>query len=166
MSWELEFFQDAHGREPVKDWLDSLDEAKQQAALRGLSKILAEQGPAVTASEYGKALEQGLYEFRLRVDAQVVLQKHAPELLAKHPEPPRGEVLLRIYFHPHGRRLILLLGGYDKGRDPSVRQEQKQIRLARTRFKQWRSYQGESGSPFRHWWVGTIRRQRHRKPDQ
>ena len=28
------------------------------------------------------------------------------------------EVLLRVFFHAHGDRLVLLLHGYDKGADP------------------------------------------------
>ena len=84
-AWELEFFRDADGREPVVTWLDNLDAVKREAAKRGLSIVLASQGPAVVGTEYGKNLGDGLFEFRLRIDAQVILQKHAPHLLAKYP---------------------------------------------------------------------------------
>ena len=96
-------------------------------------------------------------EFRLRLDAQVILQKHAPHLLANFPDPPHGRVLLRVYFHPHGDKLILLLGGYDKGDDPSTRAEQRGIALARRRLRQWQSSQAGGGSSFRRWWIGKIR---------
>lgn len=157
MAWELEFFRDADGREPVVTWLDNLDAVKREAAKRGLSIVLATQGPAVVGTEYGKNLGDGLFEFRLRIDAQVILQKHAPHLLAKYPDPPHGEVLLRVYFHPHRDKLILLLGGYDRGRDPSDKAEQKQIKQARKRLKQWKGNQAGRGSRFRTWWVRQVR---------
>ena len=36
-------------------------------------------------------------------------------------------------------RLILLLGGYDKGRDPSPRRQEREIALARSRLTDWRA---------------------------
>jgi hypothetical protein len=35
------------------------------------------------------------------------------------PEPGRGKILLRVFFHAHGNKLILLLSGYDKGERPA-----------------------------------------------
>lgn len=40
-------------------------------------------------------------------------------------------ILLRAFFHPHGNRLILLLAGYDKGRDASRQREDREIARAR-----------------------------------
>ena len=61
---ELEFYADQNGREPVREWLDELDEVKRAAALRGLSVILAAEGPGVSSTEYGKPLNKGRFEFR------------------------------------------------------------------------------------------------------
>jgi hypothetical protein len=39
-----------------------------------------------------------------------------------------------VFCHAHGDRLILLLGGYDKGADPSARRQQREIATARARL--------------------------------
>jgi hypothetical protein len=50
-------------------------------------------------------------------------------------------MLLRMFFHVHGDRLILLLAGYDKGKADSKREQQAQIAIARSRLKEWRARQ-------------------------
>jgi len=51
----------------------------------------------------------------------------------------RGKILLRVFCHAHGDRIILLLGGYDKGERPAPRQQQEQIAVARLRLKAWKA---------------------------
>jgi hypothetical protein len=36
-----------------------------------------------------------------------------------------------VFFAVCGAKIVLLLGGYDKGADPSDRRQQREIRLAR-----------------------------------
>lgn len=51
----------------------------------------------------------------------------------------RGAVLLRVFVHFYGSRVVLLLGGYDKGIDPKARRQQREIAQARrllTQFKE------------------------------
>ena len=48
-------------------------------------------------------------------------------------------VLLRLFVHFYGDKVILLLGGYDKGDDPKERRQQREISQARrllTQFKE------------------------------
>jgi hypothetical protein len=62
----------------------------------------------------------------------------------KKARPETGEtakILLRVFCHAHGDRIVLLLGGYDKGERPSARQQQAQIELPRTRLKDWQARQ-------------------------
>jgi len=54
-------------------------------------------------------------------------------------------ILLRVFFHPHGDKLILLLGGYDKGRFPGKRHQQRAIAVARQRLEVWRQRSAETG---------------------
>ncbi len=49
--------------------------------------------------------------------------------------------MLRVFFHPHGDKLILLLGGYDKGARPSAKRQQAEIEIARKRLAHWRERQ-------------------------
>jgi len=44
---------------------------------------------------------------------------------------PREKVLLRVFVHFYGDKVILLLGGYDKGNDPKERRQQREIAKAR-----------------------------------
>ena len=52
-----------------------------------------------------------------------------------------AKILLRVFCHVHGDRIVLLLGGYNKGERPSARHQQAQIELAKTRLKAWKSRQ-------------------------
>jgi len=53
-------------------------------------------------------------------------------------EPRHERILLRVFCHAHGDRLILLLGGYDKGADPSAKRQQREITEARRRLSDYR----------------------------
>ena len=162
MPYELEFYE-KDGREPVRDWLDSLTEHKRAAAMRALSIVLADQGIGVVQSEFGKALGGGLYEFRIRYSARGIVEKFRPGMTARLGPFPDDAVLLRVFFHPHGDRLILLLAAYDKGADPSEKRQQREIKIARKRLHAWRQANREGladARPFRHWWITQVRRRR------
>ena len=49
----------------------------------------------------------------------------------------RHVILLRVFVHFHGERVILLLSGYDKGDDPSERRQQLEIADARRHLTAW-----------------------------
>jgi|SRR5579859_6952215 len=132
--YALEFYRDSDGRQPVRDWIrNDLDRSKARALGVAMFHILQQEGIDVCATEYGKQLGKGLFEFRLRHNAQEVL--HNLGLLSS--DEPRTEegILLRVYCHAYGSKVILLLAGYDKAEAPSTQREQKEIRLARTRLK-------------------------------
>lgn len=81
-------------------------------------------------------LGDGLHEFRVRHDAATI------EGLAGH-EPVEGlptqkKILLRMFVHFHGNKVVLLIHGYDKGSDDSPRQQNREIRQARKRLTHWR----------------------------
>jgi hypothetical protein len=162
MSYELVFYDDQSGREPVREWLDALDVVKRAAAMRALSIILAEEGPGVCRTEYGRNLGGGLCEFRLRHDADEVLRSRRPDLHTKLPPQPQGQVLLRVFFAEIGGRVILLVGGYDKGRSPSKARQNAEIRSARGRLAEYqRRSAGSRPRPrFMGWWAQQVRRGR------
>lgn len=81
------------------------------------------------------SLGEGLFEFRLRHDAAEVLRSVGKEA---RPEAGGERVLLRVFCHAHGDRLILLLGGYDKGGDPSPKRQQREIATARRRLTEFK----------------------------
>ena len=83
-----------------------------------------------------KQLGEGLCEFRLRYNLAELLHRFE----GRDPAQASGrseEVLLRVFFHAHGDR-VLLLHGYDKGTDPSTRRQQREIAEARRRLRAFR----------------------------
>jgi phage-related protein len=130
-AWSLEFYAAPDGREPCREWLNRLSEPKRDALLVAFEHVLARLGPDVCESEWGKALGAGLYEFRVRHTAE--------ETAAMFAAGARGgtkghAIVLRVFFHPRGKRVILLLGGFDKAKDPSERRQQREIDTARRRL--------------------------------
>jgi putative component of toxin-antitoxin plasmid stabilization module len=139
--YQIEFFRRADGSEPVRRFMDSLTNDKRDALVAALKHVLGHQGLDVCASEWGKQLGGGLAEFRLRHDEREVLSIHSPTDAAALPEGSPERILLRVFFHAHGNRLILLLGGYDKAARPSSRQQQREIERARSYLEEWRAEQ-------------------------
>jgi phage-related protein len=138
--YTLQFYGDGSGREPVRAWLDHLPQKKRAAVVAGLQQVLGRLGLEVCRTECGKHLGKGLAEFRLRHSEQVILGKFVgPE--ARERRGSDESVLVRVFFHAHGDKLILLLGAYDKGRHPSARRQEKEIAAARKRLREWQARQ-------------------------
>lgn len=137
-AWTVEFYADDEGREPIRKWLDDLSEIKRDAVVSALTHVLSRLGPEACQSEWAKNLGSGLYELRVRHSAE----ETAAMFGGAGRGPKKGPaILLRVFFHAHGRRLVLLLGGYDKGRDPSDRRQQREIDAARRRLEDFRTRQ-------------------------
>jgi hypothetical protein len=130
MTWTIEFFEDDQGRQPAREWLQSLESAKRAAAIAAIEIYLTELGLDVCATEHGKQLGSGLFEFRIRHDEGVIRGKAGQTANGKP-----VEVLLRIFCHAYGQRVILLLGGYDKGVAPAKRRQDREIETARARLR-------------------------------
>lgn len=136
--YEIVFYEEGGGC-PFARFLDGLDLTRRLAMLAALEQILAEQGQDVCRSSWGKALGGGLFEFRVRHTAAEIRRLFGgdpPAQPGDHEGPP-GKVVLRAFCHAHGDKVVLLLGGYDKGADPSTKRQQKEIATARTRLKRY-----------------------------
>jgi putative component of toxin-antitoxin plasmid stabilization module len=94
-------------------FLSSLTTVAAYIVAARVATILGPSGNNLAGTHWVKALGGGLFEFRVR----------APE------------VLVRIFFTYESGRIILLLGAYDKLRDPSARRQNNEINKARTRMK-------------------------------
>ena len=126
--FKLEFYADDDGREVVLEWLRGLGLPKKQVLGAAMQEHLQHLGVEVCRSELGKQLGEGLFEFRLRCES--------PE-----------KILLRVFCHAHGDKLVLLLGGYDKGEDPSPKRQQQEIKEARSRLAKWKRRQTARRAP-------------------
>lgn len=125
--FELEFYVDGEGNEVVRSWLRGLSLRKRQVFGAAMNSVLQHLGVAVCETKYGKQLGGGLFEFRLRQDAD-----------SMEPGLPPEKILLRGFCHAHGDKIVLLLGGYDKGEDPSRKRQQGEIEVARKRLADWK----------------------------
>ncbi len=135
----LEFFVDDAGRPLLRDWIRGLSLTKRQVLGRAMNEVLQELGIDVCETAFGKQLGKGLFEFRLRQTVGEVGTGPDGEKL------PPETILLRVFCHAYGDHLVLLLGGYDKGEDPSEKRQDKEIEEARSRLKQWRARQARTG---------------------
>jgi hypothetical protein len=136
--YELEFYEDEHGDAPVLRWLrEELSPRKRRALGTAMNNVLQVLGVGVCATEFGRSLGKGLFEFRLR---GAELAAVAPGTSAG--DPAEAKLLLRVFCHAHGDKLILLLGGYDKGEDPAPKRQDKEIAIARKRLTDWRQRSG------------------------
>lgn len=144
--YRIEFYEDAAGDCPVQRWL-TRELSVRQRRLLGVAMYhhLQRFGAGVCASEFGKALGEGLYEFRVRHDLPELLRRAGIEHRPGGDDGPLERVLLRVFFAVHGDRVVLLLGGYDKAKAPSDKRQQREIETARARLREWKS-RGTSGS--------------------
>lgn len=127
--WAVEFYSDDSGREPCREWAENLSPQKKAAFQAVLRLVLIPRGLDIVGSEYGKALGQGLYELRIRWTAAEVAHK-VTGLDPAEVGPPE-KILLRVFFCTAGRKIILLMSGYDKADDPSERRQNREIQRAR-----------------------------------
>ncbi|HEY8211820.1 MAG TPA: hypothetical protein VIG99_30270 [Myxococcaceae bacterium] len=133
--YEIEFYEDEDGTEPALAFMRSLSPLKRRAIGVAVNEVLQYEGPAVAEGNMGDSLGGGLYEFRLDQNAEQILRRKGK---VPKPEPEKGKLLLRLFFHPHGNKLLLLLGGYDKGERPSRSHQQEEIQAARMFLARWK----------------------------
>ena len=134
--WTAELYEDRPGHYPIEAWLDSLTDQQSAAMRAAVTHVLEPDGLALASTAWLKPLKAGLYEFRVRHSAHDIVSMYAA---AGQPPPATPEkVLLRLFVHFHGQRVILLLHGYDKGEDDSPRRQQREIAEARKRLGAWK----------------------------
>lgn len=136
IKWAVEVWEDSNGRSPFTKWYDKLDDYDQAVVDTAITKVLEPIGMDIAGTEWGKALGGGLYEFRIRLSLSTLL--HWGETQAQDDPPWKDrKVLLRIFCTFHGDRIVLLFQGYDKGKDPSEKRQQKEIKKARKNLREW-----------------------------
>ena len=67
--FELELYASEDGKEPVAEFLDSLDQ-KMNAKLVGLMELLEEKGTALRET-YSAPLEDGIFELRCKLGSNI-----------------------------------------------------------------------------------------------
>jgi hypothetical protein len=139
--WEIEFFETDEGRKPVRDWIkDELSPTKRRAIGTAMRRVLQVHGPAVARSGWGRPIEPGIFEFRLRMNGKEIINLEAEiygitddEARERFGLDPSADVLLRVFCTTRPGTVVMLLHSYDKGEDPSKKRQQKEIAEARRR---------------------------------
>lgn len=130
--WTLEY-----EGEKFERFFTSLPEYEQAVLTAALTHVLEVRGIDVCSGEWGKALGDGLYEFRIRRSLQAILNE-AGEPVPKDLASADRKVLLRVFCTFHGKKIVLLFSGYDKGKDPSAKRQTREIKTARKMLKIWK----------------------------
>jgi hypothetical protein len=127
-TYELEFYTEESGDMPALRWIkEDLSATKRRALGMAMNEVLQRHGVQVVGERsWGRQLGEGLFEFR--VDRKVKADDEVAE-----------KIVLRVFCHAHGDRKVLILHGYDKGRSPASRRQQREIVLARSRLATWRA---------------------------
>ena len=157
-AWKVGFYKDLDtGQRPARDWLDDLERnepVKASAVAAAIARVLRPRGTDVCESEWGKNLGDGLYEFRVRRPASSIRREFPlpADDEAEADEADTGaKILLRVFFTTYGRQVLLLCSGYDKGRHPSEKRQQAEIKRARAMAdKAQANLRARDASPKRH----------------
>lgn len=118
--WKLQLYEDPDGHKPFKSWLGNLTVPKKAAVLAMLKHALEQLGPQVAMENMGRHVGGGVFELYVEHTAESVAHR-----LAGRDPPVKGpseEIWVRVFCHAFGDQKILLLGGYDKGREGERRQ--------------------------------------------
>lgn len=117
--WELEFYEDESGREPVHDWIfTDLEPRKRRALVAALEQILQEQGINVCGTPFGDNIGDGIFEFRLKLSEQEIRDRDGgPELEDDERVDAQGGILLRVFCHAYADKAGSTRDGRDAAAD-------------------------------------------------
>jgi len=134
--WTPVPFEADDGTVPFEKFVSGLSDFKFVALDVAIDRVLSSRGLELVRTEWLKALGGGLREFRVRHDAAEVARMFGgdPPTVEGRPE----KVLLRVFVHFHGDKVVLLLWGYDKGKDTKSRRQQREIAEARRLLEQFK----------------------------
>ncbi len=129
-------FKADDGTVPFEKFVSGLSDFKFVVLDTAIDRVLSVRGLELVRTEWLKALGEGLHEFRVQHDAAEVAHMSGgdPPTVEGRPE----KVLLRVFVHFYGNKVVLLLGGYDRGRDTKPRRQQREIAEARRLLEQFK----------------------------
>jgi phage-related protein len=148
--WTAEFYEDESGRRPVEEWMLDLPEFKRAAVIAAIECRLEQRGINLSDSNWMTPLGDGLHEFRIR-DSEAQIRQKFDTADAKTPKGlDGGGILLRVFVHFYGKKICLLLGGYDKKDDNSEKKQNREIATARKRMAEWKRRQQSTKKGVKH----------------
>ena len=141
----LEFFETDTGVQPCRRFIDkALTKTQRAALIAALEEILAREGQDVCGTPFGKQLGKGLFEFRLDLDADAVRSIRRSDKRGSGPTKAHEAILLRVFCHAYGDKIILLIAGYDKLADSKA--QNREIQTAQKYLGQFKQQHARTGS--------------------
>ena len=129
--WSIEYEGDAFER-----FLFALPAYEQAVLVAAIEIVLKADGIDICASEWGRPLGEGLYEFRIRKSLRTILAgADRGTLEGMDADRP---VLLRVFCTFYGDKIVLLYHGYNKRTDPSQSRQRREIAKARKLHSRWK----------------------------
>ncbi len=116
MGFDIEFYSTEDGKEPVADFLDSLD-PKMSAKLVGLMEILEEKGTELRMP-YSEHLVDGIFELRCKL----------------------GSNITRVLYFFYVNKTIVITNGFIK---KTQKTPTKELKIAKERRDDWQRRQKE-----------------------
>ena len=138
--WTPEVFKTVDGSCPFETFVKSLTDFKLEALDFAIQRVLCELGQDAVKTEWMKALKDGLYEFRIRKTAEEIAALYGGAAPVDSQGAPE-DVLLRVFVHFYGNKVVLLLGGYDKGKASGDKKQDTEIAKARKLLTQFKEQQ-------------------------
>lgn len=137
LPWQIELFTLPNGQTPYLTFRSSLNAYEKELLDLCVEHILARAGINVCDTNWGKALGAGLFEFRIHRSLKALVNHLDIQL----PSNLKGDQskLFRVFFTVEGQKIIVLLSGYDKGRMPSKKKQQKMIEASRGLLKRYKN---------------------------
>lgn len=117
--------------------MGGLSDFKFVALDAAIQRVLLVRGLELVRTEWLRPLGGGLHEFRLRHTRAEVERMFGDG--TRSTDSPRERVLLRVFVHFYGDRVVLLLGGFDKGRFPGRKRQDREIARARRSLAQFKA---------------------------
>ncbi len=134
--WTIDFWEDDDGNKPVLNWIkNDLTPTQRRALGSAMRHVLQQHGLDVCDGHWGSWVETNIAEFRLHMTGEEVV--NAGWATADQIDTSET-VFLRVFFHAHGDKIILLLEGYDKGAAPAKSIQTEKIKIAKLRLTAWR----------------------------
>jgi hypothetical protein len=162
--YTLEFYEDPDsGDHPALRWInEGLTPVLRRLLGAAMREILQKEGASVCQTDFGKQLGDSVFEFRVNGDPQPIIDQERKRRgkQAKRVDPPAEKVLLRVFCHAYGNRIVLLLGGYDKAKDDSAKRQNAEIIEAKRRLARWRHAQNKRASKLKRGKPGKRKRSR------
>lgn len=143
----LEFYEE-DGMEPVLRWMrEDLSASERRALGLAMHYYLQSEGADLSANKaLCEPVGDGVFEFKLRYPLKALTSRLGIPYKKTGPEDDQ-RLMLRVFFHQHESRVILLLHGYDKGKNLGKRHQQAQIQLAKDRKAKWLARQTKEQAP-------------------